>query len=225
VKRSFLVPVGLALAALAPQGGLGQPTAPTEAAVLGDTRGTRGLLAGRLFQPLLAVAGYAGRHLANPMGHVSHSSHASHASHASHFSATPAPVPLPVPAPTPVPPATVTTGLVAVLGTGQEVPVPVNTGRGASGRFTATLSGRILSWRLTFSNLSGQAVSAVIHGGSRGRIGPRIATVCGPCMSPATGTVVLTASQVTQMLVGGTYLNVATRANPTGEIRGQIGSA
>ena len=114
------------------------------------------------------------------------------------------------------------TNLAATLTIGQEVPKPSGAGLGATGRFTATLSGRVLSWKLTFGHLSGPAKVAVLHAGTAGVVGPRLATMCGPCSSGAHGVLVLTQAQVAAMLAGKTYINLGTSANPPGEIRGQI---
>src|SRR5262249_47222945 len=45
----------------------------------------------------------------------------------------------------------------AALNVGQERPHPKGTKVGAAGRFTATLTGTTLHWRLTFAHLSGPA--------------------------------------------------------------------
>src|SRR6266511_3409877 len=76
----------------------------------------------------------------------------------------------------------------AALNIGQEVPHPKGTKVGASGRFTVTLTGTTLKWRLTFTHLSGPATAAHIHGAARGVSGPVLVPLCGPCTSPVTGT-------------------------------------
>src|SRR5690349_14244025 len=63
------------------------------------------------------------------------------------------------------PTPTTTSKLKAALNIGQEKPVPKGTKLGASGRFTATLKGAELTWRLTFTHLSGPATAAHIHMG------------------------------------------------------------
>jgi hypothetical protein len=110
----------------------------------------------------------------------------------------------------------------AVLNVGQEKPVPKGTKSGAAGKFTATVSGTTVTWKLTFSHLTGQATAAHIHAGKKGVPGPVIVPLCGPCTSPASGTGTVTAAQLTQMKNGGTYVNVHTAKNGGGEIRGQI---
>src|SRR5438034_9657157 len=85
----------------------------------------------------------------------------------------------------------------AALNIGQEVPHPKGTKVGASGRFTATLTGTTLKWRLTFTHLSGLASAAHIHKGVRGKSGPVFVSLCGPCTSPATGTATVTTAEIT----------------------------
>ena len=107
----------------------------------------------------------------------------------------------------------------------QEVPKPKGAGR-AAGRFTATAvktgSSAVLTWRLTFSKLSGRAVAAHIHLGRRGAAGPVAVTLCGPCRSGAAGRSTVTGSVLAALEAGGAYVNVHTPRNPAGEIRAQI---
>ena len=110
----------------------------------------------------------------------------------------------------------------AVLNIGQEVPHPTGTKVGASGKFTATVSGTTLTWKLRFARLSGSATAAHIHSGVKGKAGPVLIPLCGPCTSPASGTATVTAAQVTAMAAGKDYVNVHTAKNGNGEIRGQV---
>ena len=114
----------------------------------------------------------------------------------------------------------------AVLNSGQEVPHPTGTTMGASGKFTATLSGTTLTWKLTFGHLSGSATAAHIHSGVKGKAGPvLLIPLCGPCTSPESGTATVTSAQVSAMAAGKDYVNVHTAKNANGEIRGQIKKA
>lgn len=115
-----------------------------------------------------------------------------------------------------------TTAVVAVLSAGQEVPHPKGAAAGASGQFTATLRGTTLAWRLTFKQLSGPASAAHIHMAPAKKAGPVSAPLCGPCTSPASGTLTLTTQQLAALRSRGLYVNVHTAANPGGEIRGQL---
>ena len=111
----------------------------------------------------------------------------------------------------------------AALNIGQEKPHPKGTKAGASGRFTATLTGTTLKWKLTFTHLSGPAVGAHIHKGAKGVSGPILVTLCpSSCTSPLSGTKTLTQAEISDMKARKTYVNVHTAKNPGGEIRGQI---
>jgi len=117
------------------------------------------------------------------------------------------------------------THLKATLNVGQEVPKPKVKAPGGTGTFTATLTGRKLTWKLTFKGLSGKAVAAHIHTGRVGKAGGVAVSLCGPCASGVSGKATLTAAQVKAVLAGGTYVNVHTAKNPNGEIRGQVTKA
>ena len=123
-------------------------------------------------------------------------------------------------------PAGTTYKLKAALNIGQETPIAKGTKRGASGRFTATLNGTALTWKLTFKHLSGAATAAHIHVGARKVAGTVVVPLCTPCTSPVSGgPTTLTADQVKDLLAGKYYVNVHTVKNPGGEIRGQITKA
>jgi CHRD domain len=109
----------------------------------------------------------------------------------------------------------------ATLNTGQEVPKPKAT-RG-SGSFTGTLNGRKLSWKLTFSKLTGPAQAAHIHLAPRGKANPAPAVgLCGPCRSGQTGTSTIPDKVERALKRGTAYVNVHTMRNAAGEIRGQL---
>jgi hypothetical protein len=113
------------------------------------------------------------------------------------------------------------TKLSARLVARSETPRPKGASR-ASGLFTATLSGSSLSWRLTFSRLTGKALAAHVHLGRPGVAGPVVVPLCGPCASGVHGTKKVTAKVRSALLSGGAYVNVHTAKNPGGEIRGQV---
>jgi hypothetical protein len=108
----------------------------------------------------------------------------------------------------------------------QELPKPKGKLAKAKGTFTATVSrsgtSGVITWRLTFSKLSGRAIAAHIHSGARGKAGPVIVPLCAPCRSGARGRATVAASVLDALESGRTYVNVHTRKNPAGEIRGQI---
>jgi hypothetical protein len=114
----------------------------------------------------------------------------------------------------------------AALNIGQEVPHPKGVAAGASGHFSATLTGTTLKWTLSYSHLSGPAMAAHIHGpAKRGQSANVLIPLCPPCKSPLSGTATATATEITEMKAGQTYVNVHTTKNPLGEIRGQITKA
>lgn len=80
-----------------------------------------------------------------------------------------------------------------------------------------------LSWKVTYSGLTGPATAAHFHGpaeaGKNGGVAvaiPNIAT------SPAEGSATLTDAQAADFLAGKYYVNIHTAANPGGEVRGQV---
>ncbi len=116
----------------------------------------------------------------------------------------------------------ITPKLGAALTVGQVVPHPQGTKVGASGRFTATLTGTRLKWTLSFAALSGPATTAQIHSAPRDKRGPLVVVLCGPCTSPENGTATLTKREIAAVVAGKDYTDVRTAKNPNGELRGQI---
>jgi len=87
---------------------------------------------------------------------------------------------------------------------------------------TESGSTRTISWKLTFSGLSGKAVGAHIHKGKAGVAGAVIVPLCGPCRSGQTGKLKVSKNTADVLERGGAYVNVHTAKNAAGEIRGQI---
>ena len=118
-----------------------------------------------------------------------------------------------------------TVSLTAKLDAAQEVPKP-RARAGARGAFSAGLvrtgTGGKLAWRLTFQGLTGSASASHVHLGKRGKAGTVAVSLCGPCRSGARGTATLNPRTVTALLAGTAYVNVHTKQNAAGEIRGQI---
>ena len=113
--------------------------------------------------------------------------------------------------------------LAAKLSVGAEVPKARGARRAAgafSGSVTLKGSAARLTWRLSFSRLSGNALAAHIHLGRPGKPGPIAIPLCAPCKSPANGS--FSGKIPSALLRGGTYVNVHTKKNPNGEIRGQL---
>jgi hypothetical protein len=117
--------------------------------------------------------------------------------------------------------------LTANLKARSEVPKPARVPVGASGLFRGKAvelanDKASLTWRLTFSHLSGKAMQAHIHLGKPGKAGNVLVALCAPCKSGQTGKAVITHAQLKSIEAGVTYANVHTRKNAAGEIRGQI---
>ena len=58
--------------------------------------------------------------------------------------------------------------------------------------------------------------------GAKGVSGPVVVPLCGPCKSPLSKTVSLSASVISAIKKGKAYVNVHTAKYPAGEIRGQL---
>lgn len=100
---------------------------------------------------------------------------------------------------------------------------PANSSQG-KGELTAELESaeHVLTYRATYSDLSGPATMAHFHGpAAPGANGPP-QVVVKEASSPISGTAVLTPTQEADLLAGKWYFNVHTQANPGGEIRGQV---
>ena len=113
-------------------------------------------------------------------------------------------------------------GVSATLNAAQEVPAQVVKHTMATGKFVGTLNGKKLSWKLTFSGLTGAASAAHIHFGRTGKAGGVVAALCGPCKSGVRGTTTLNAMQLRNLSHHLFYVNLHTAKNPNGEIRGQL---
>jgi len=110
----------------------------------------------------------------------------------------------------------------ATLDGAAEVP-PVTT----AGKGTADVdfdpATKKLSWKVTYSGLSGPATAAHFHGpGEAGKNAGVAVAIPNATSSPAEGSATLTAAQAADLTAGKYYVNVHTAANPGGEIRGQV---
>jgi Cu/Zn superoxide dismutase len=113
----------------------------------------------------------------------------------------------------------------AAMNARQEVPRPRGAAR-ARGTFTVTATkagaNATVRWQLTFGRLTGRALAAHIHLGARGRAGRVVVPLCAPCRSGARGTATVGGAALAALESGRAYVNVHTRRNPAGEIRGQM---
>jgi hypothetical protein len=115
-----------------------------------------------------------------------------------------------------------TTTVKATLNAKQEVPKQVVKDTKAKGLFTGKLVGSKLTWKLTFSGLTGKATAAHIHMGAMGKAGNVVIPLCTPCKSGAHGRTTITAAVKKALMQHKLYVNVHTAKNPNGEIRGQL---
>jgi hypothetical protein len=117
--------------------------------------------------------------------------------------------------------------LKATLKASAEVPKPKGVRVGAVGVFTGkAIEGEkdraSLTWKLTFTKLTGAVGQAHIHIGKPGKAGNVMVALCGPCKSGQRGSTSITHAQLATVRAGRAYVNVHTKKNAAGEIRGQV---
>ena len=106
-----------------------------------------------------------------------------------------------------------------------EVPPNQTTG---SGTVTMTFdpATKMLSWTGSYSGMTGPVTAAHIHGpaepGKNAGVVLWLSTKGAPFPSPFMGSATLTDAQVADLTAGQYYVNIHTKANPGGEIRGQL---
>jgi hypothetical protein len=96
----------------------------------------------------------------------------------------------------------------------------------ASGNYAGTMtlqggSGTI-DWRLSYKGLTGGATVAQVHLGLPGKSGVAALNLCGPCPPDAHGSIGANAGLLLALIDRPTYVEVQTKHNPRGEIRGRI---
>jgi hypothetical protein len=103
--------------------------------------------------------------------------------------------------------------------------VPPNNSK-ASGQVTASYDSatKMLSWKGTYSGLSGPPFAAHIHVGAAGKNGGVAVPIFNnkTAGSPFEGSKKLTDAQVRDLMAGHLYVNIHTAAHKAGEIRGQL---
>jgi hypothetical protein len=104
-----------------------------------------------------------------------------------------------------------------------EVPPNDSAGKGAVD-VTYDSASKKLSWKGTYSGLTGPATAAHFHTGEAGKNGGVTVPIFqGPAAkSPFEGSATLTDAQAADLSAGKLYVNIHTEKNKAGEIRGQV---
>jgi hypothetical protein len=101
--------------------------------------------------------------------------------------------------------------------------VPPNTSSGSGNAdVTYDTASKKLSWKISYSNLTGPATMAHFHGPAEAGKNAGVVVPIMPVASPSEGSVTLTDAQAADLMAGKMYINVHTEANKGGEIRGQV---
>jgi hypothetical protein len=112
--------------------------------------------------------------------------------------------------------------LKATLDGKTEVPPNASAGKGTAD-IDYDAATKKMSWKLTYSDLTGPATAAHFHGPAEaGKNGGVAVAIPNATSSPTEGSAMLTDAQAADLLAGKYYVNVHTAANPGGEIRGQV---
>jgi CHRD domain len=84
---------------------------------------------------------------------------------------------------------------------------------------------RVVTWRVTYSQMSSPVTMAHFHHGARGHNGPVVIWLTKegePVASPIVGRATLSPKEAEQFEDGDWYINVHTKDHKEGEIRGQV---
>src|SRR3954447_4646310 len=79
-----------------------------------------------------------------------------------------------------------------------------------------------LTWKLTYSGLSGPATAAHFHGPAAAGANAGVKVPIANTASGSDGSATLTDAQAADLMAGKYYVNIHTEANKGGEIRGQV---
>jgi hypothetical protein len=108
----------------------------------------------------------------------------------------------------------------ANLSPSEEVP-PTNSKGSGSVTATYDTGSKKLTWKGSYSGLTGPATAAHFHAGEKGKNGG-VAVPIAPSTSPLEGSATLNDQQAADLMAGKLYVNVHTAQNKGGEIRGQL---
>src|SRR4051812_42473604 len=110
----------------------------------------------------------------------------------------------------------------ATLDGKSEVPANNSAGKGTA-EIDYDNASKKLSWKISYSGLSGPATAAHFHGPAEAGANAGVAVaIPNAGTSPVEGSATLTDAQAADLMAGKYYINVHTAANPGGEIRGQV---
>jgi hypothetical protein len=102
-----------------------------------------------------------------------------------------------------------------------EVPANTSPGKGTAD-VTYDTASKMLTWKVTYSGLTGPATMAHFHGPAEAGKNAPVVIPFKDAASGAEGSATLTDAQAAELLAGKMYINVHTAANKGGEIRGQV---
>jgi hypothetical protein len=112
--------------------------------------------------------------------------------------------------------------LKATLDGASEVPPTTSAGKGTAD-IDYDAATKKVTWKLTYSGLTGPATAAHFHGPAEAGKNAGVAiAIANATSSPVDGNATLTDAQAADLLAGKYYVNIHTAANPGGEIRGQV---
>jgi len=103
-----------------------------------------------------------------------------------------------------------------------EVPKLTVKTKAAKGSFAGKAKGYQLRFTLTFDKLTSPATRAFIGYGKKGKNGNVSLVLCSPCKSPVNTIANLNPSLTKALRQGLLYVEVDTKRNPQGELRGQL---
>jgi len=110
----------------------------------------------------------------------------------------------------------------AALDAKSEVPPNASTASGTAD-IDYDAASKKLSWKITYSGLTGPATAAHFHGpADAGKNAGVEVAIPNAGSSPVEGSATLTEAQAGDLTSGKLYINFHTAANPGGEIRGQV---
>jgi hypothetical protein len=110
----------------------------------------------------------------------------------------------------------------ATLDGKSEVPATTSSGTGTAD-IDYDPASKKLTWKLSYSGLTGPATAAHFHGPAEpGKNAGVAVAIPNAGSSPVEGSATLTDAQAADLEAGRYYVNVHTAANPAGEIRGQV---